>query len=118
MVKIGRGDMVRGLLASCAAALALLCHAPAFAQVDDYPSRPITIVIGYPPGGGADTVARVLQQSATNILGKRILIENRPGASGRVATDHVARSKPDGYTLLVSPEGPIVIGPHISSTVL
>jgi tripartite-type tricarboxylate transporter receptor subunit TctC len=60
----------------------------------------------------------ILQQSASNILGRRILIENRPGASGRVATDHVARSKPDGYTLLISPEGPIVIGPHISSTVL
>jgi tripartite-type tricarboxylate transporter receptor subunit TctC len=98
--------------------LAAMQSAPALAQTDDYPSKPITIVIGYPPGGGADTVARVIQQSASNILGKRILVENRPGASGRAGTDHVARAKPDGHTLLISPEGPIVIGPHISQTIL
>ena len=80
------------VFARCAlvfAAVSMALHA------QDYPSKPITIVIGYPPGGGADTVARVIQQSASNILGKRILVENRPGASGRAGTDHVARAKPD-----------------------
>lgn len=88
------------------------------AQAEDaFPAKPIHITIGYPPGGGADTVARILQVSLTNALGRSVLIENLPGASGRAAATHVAHSQPDGYTLLVSPEGPIVIGPHISQSV-
>lgn len=109
---------VTGLLAGLALCCPLLAGVPAArAQgTAPFPNKPITLVIGYPPGGGADTVARFLQQSVSTILGQRVLVENRPGASGRTAADHVARAKPDGYTLLVSPEGPIVIGPHISKT--
>ncbi|MBX9711476.1 MAG: tripartite tricarboxylate transporter substrate binding protein BugD [Xanthobacteraceae bacterium] len=76
-----------------------LSIAPAFA--DEYPSRPITILVPYAAGGPTDTVARVTAQSMSKILGQPIIIENALGAGGTIATARAARSEPDGYTLLV-----------------
>jgi tripartite-type tricarboxylate transporter receptor subunit TctC len=79
--------------------LAALClAAPAFAQ--DYPSKPIRFVVPYPPGGGTDVIARIVQQRLAEGLGQPIVIENRGGAGGAVGTELAAKSAPDGYTFL------------------
>ena len=79
-------------------ALALLASGPAFAQ--DYPSRPIHILVGFTPGGGPDITARWIAQKLGEAWKQQVLVENRPGAGGTVAAGTVARAAPDGYTLL------------------
>jgi tripartite-type tricarboxylate transporter receptor subunit TctC len=78
-----------------------LAGATAFgaAQAQDYPSKPVTIVVGVPPGGSTDLVARMTAESMAKYLGTRILVENRPGANAAIATRQVARAPADGYTL-------------------
>ena len=67
----------------------------------DFPSRPIHFVVPYPPGGGNDLFARIVGQRISTDTGQAVIVENRPGASGLIAGDHVAQSKPDGYTIMV-----------------
>jgi len=84
--------------------LAALSHAalsPAHAA-NGYPDKPITLVVGYAPGGGADITARLLGQRLSEQLGVSVVVENRPGAGQNIGATHVARSAPDGYTILVS----------------
>jgi tripartite-type tricarboxylate transporter receptor subunit TctC len=88
-------------LAACLIASLLLAPAPA-ARADDYPSRPIKLLVGASPGGTTDTMARAIAPPLASSLGKPVLVENRPGAGGNLAADAVAKSPPDGYTLLVS----------------
>lgn len=66
-----------------------------------YPSRPIRLVVPWPPGGGADSVGRAIAQELTGALGRQVIVDNRPGASGIIGTEIVARAQPDGYTLLL-----------------
>src|SRR5437870_12984637 len=73
-----------------------------FAWAQPYPSRTIRIVIPFPPGGTSDILARTLAQKLTDEWGQQVIAENRPGAAGNVASEHVAKSKPDGYTLLIN----------------
>lgn len=68
---------------------------------DDYPNRPVQIVIGFPPGGNADVTARLLGEEMSKKLGQPIVVESRPGAAGNVASEYVARADPDGYTLIL-----------------
>jgi tripartite-type tricarboxylate transporter receptor subunit TctC len=70
------------------------------AWAQTYPTRPVSLVAGYAPGGGADITARLIGQWLSERLGQQIVIENRPGASGNIATEAVVRAPPDGYTLL------------------
>ena len=74
--------------------------APAIAQTT-YPNKPIRILVGFAPGGGTDIVARALGVKMSEVLGQTIVVENRAGASGTIAAAEVARSAPDGYTLLM-----------------
>jgi tripartite-type tricarboxylate transporter receptor subunit TctC len=78
-----------------------------------YPSQPIRIIVPFAPGGGADLVARLLSQHVPDMLGQPLVVENRPGAAGRVGTGVIAKSAPDGYSLLVTTESSLVIAPHI-----
>jgi tripartite-type tricarboxylate transporter receptor subunit TctC len=73
---------------------------PSIAGADDYPAKAIRMIVPYPAGGGIDVVARIFQQKLGDILGQQIVIENRPGASGAVGAQVVAKADPDGYTLL------------------
>ena len=83
--------------AAAAAALSAFPHA---ARALDYPTRPVHWIIGFPPGGGADIVARILGAWLAERLGQQVIIENRPGAGTNIATEYVVHSAPDGYTLL------------------
>src|SRR4051812_4552468 len=82
--------------------LVLLVALPFAAQGDEYPSKPIKLLVGASAGGTTDTMARAIAQPLSVSLGKPVLVENRPGAGGNLAADAVAKSQPDGYTLLVS----------------
>jgi tripartite-type tricarboxylate transporter receptor subunit TctC len=82
-------------------ALALIAALGGAAAAQDYPSRPIKFMVGAPPGGNVDTIARLLGNEMSKGLGQSIVVEDRPGASGSIAAEAVARSDPDGYTLLV-----------------
>lgn len=83
-----------GILTACVAA----AGSPVLAQ--DYPAKPIRLIVPYPPGGGTDIIARIVQEKLTQGLGQPIIIENRGGAGGAVGTEVVAKSAPDGYTIL------------------
>jgi tripartite-type tricarboxylate transporter receptor subunit TctC len=80
---------------------ALCASTSALAQADDYPNRPIRLIVGFPPGGISDVIARTVAAKASTILKQNIVVENRPGAGTTIAADTVARSAPDGYTLLL-----------------
>jgi tripartite-type tricarboxylate transporter receptor subunit TctC len=84
-------------LAAGAAALSVV---PRIARSQSYPTRPVRLIVGWPPGGGADTVSRIVGQWLSERLGQQVIIENRPGASTNIAAQAVINSPPDGYTLL------------------
>src|SRR5215831_11104606 len=81
-----------------AAALSLV---PRVATAQAYPTRPVRWIVGFPPGGGADTVARIAGQWLSDRLGQPVIIENKPGAGTNIATEAVVRATADGYTLLL-----------------
>ena len=73
------------------------------AAQSDYPSRPVTIAVPFPAGGSTDAVARILAQRLTTDLGQPFVVDNRPGANGTIGSATVARARPDGHTLLLTP---------------
>lgn len=99
------------------ALLALLLTAvvghEAKAQSDSYPVKPVRLLVAYSAGGGTDTVARVFAQKLGEALGKQVIVDNRPGAGGNIATEIAVKSPPDGYTLLMGNVGPIGVNPHL-----
>src|SRR5262245_55338575 len=81
-----------------AASAAALPFAPHVARAQAYPTRPVRIVVGFPPGGGADITARLIGQWLSERLGQPFIIDNRPGAGSNIATEAVVRAPADGYT--------------------
>jgi tripartite-type tricarboxylate transporter receptor subunit TctC len=95
-------------------ALALIVAASATAATaQTYPNRPIRLLLGFPPGGAVDIIARLYGQALSVRLGQPVVIENKPGTGGNLASDMVAKSAPDGYTLLHGTENVFVGNPHV-----
>jgi len=95
----------------CLLPLALLCPLPASAQA--YPDKPVRILVGFSPGGFTDVLGRLLAQKLHERLGQPFVVENKPGAAGTIAADQVAKSKPDGYTLLMGHSNSNSIAPAL-----
>ena len=103
------------LAAALCAGWALHGAAPANAQA--YPTRPITVVVPFPPGGPTDGMARIISERLGAVLGQPIVVENRGGAGGGVGGKFVAESDPDGYTVLMTPGGALTTGPAVNSNI-
>ena len=93
-------------------ASAWLAAAPVAAQ-EPFPTKPVTIWVGFPPGGGTDILTRALAEGAEKILGQKIVVVNKPGATGVVATAEVVKARPDGYTLVANTDTPVTRAPHL-----
>ncbi len=92
---------------------ALLCGTAAMAQPAEWPSRPIRLVVPYPPGGSSDIIARSISQPLSEALRQPVIVENKPGANGNLGADAVAKAAPDGYTLLLCDVGALAISPSV-----
>src|ERR1700682_4343646 len=101
----------RACLAAAMAALGLGFAWPAASQ--DFPSRAITLIVPYPPGGGVDAMARIVAEKLSAALGQQVIVDNRGGAGGNIGTRAGAKSAPDGYTLLLGHTGSISINPSL-----
>ena len=97
----------------CLAAAAAL--APAVRAQGAYPNRPIKLIVGFPPGGGIDFTARLIQPALEAALGQPVVIDYKPGAGGVIAATELTRAAPDGYTLLVANTGPFAIAPYLQA---
>jgi tripartite-type tricarboxylate transporter receptor subunit TctC len=106
MFKSGWRTCLVGLFAVAAAAAAA-------GAVEDYPNRPITLVVPYAAGGGNDVMARTVADKMSRTLGQQIVVENRPGAGGSIATRQVAKAAPDGYTLVIGGTGTLAVNPAL-----
>ena len=102
------------IAARCAAALifAALCVA---ARAEDFPARPIHMIVAFAPGGTADFTARVIADKMQALLSQPIAVENKPGANGAIGAEYVAKSEPDGYTLFFTTVGAVAINPTLRS---
>src|ERR1700722_14829397 len=89
---------------------------PALSQ-EGYPARPIRLVVGFPPGTATDLVARQITEGVKRNTGWVIYVDNKPGQAGSIAAREIARSAPDGYTLLVTANGPLITNPNLYSNV-
>jgi tripartite-type tricarboxylate transporter receptor subunit TctC len=98
---------MRYVLALLAALISIQGNAQTF------PSKPITMVVGFEPGGGTDTVARVVAKFLADNIGQQVLVENRAGAGGNIAVDYTIKSAPDGYTLVLANVGALTVNPHL-----
>lgn len=102
------------LLTTFCFALAVLAGGPV--QAAAWPERQITIVVPFPPGGSTDTLARAIAPKMQEQLGQNVIVDNKAGATGTIGAGQVTRSAPDGYTVLVTSLGPLVIAPHLIKT--
>jgi tripartite-type tricarboxylate transporter receptor subunit TctC len=95
----------------------LLSIMPRTAQADDFPNRPVHVVIAFPPGGPTDFVGRVVAEKMRDALGQTVVIDNKPGANGTLGGEFVAKSDPDGYTLFLTTAGAVTVSPHIMADI-
>jgi tripartite-type tricarboxylate transporter receptor subunit TctC len=113
MKNLRRYAAISGCLALAVFAPAALDAARAQEDAAKYPTRAIHIVVGFTPGGGNDLIARIVGQKLSESLGQPVVIDNKPGGGAIVATEYVAKSPPDGYTLLVGASGAMAINPAV-----
>jgi tripartite-type tricarboxylate transporter receptor subunit TctC len=78
-----------------------------------FPSRPVTLTVGFAPGGGTDTAARIIAQKLSENLGQSVVVENKAGAGGNIAAQHIVAAPPDGYTIHLTSVGPMAVAPHL-----
>ena len=104
--------MIRAVARSFIIATLLACGMAA-ASAQTYPTRPLRLLLGLPPGGAADVAARLLAHGLEGKLGQPVVVENKPGSGGNLVGELVAKSAPDGYTLLLAPDSLFVINPHL-----
>jgi len=83
------------------------------AQAQDYPARPVRMIVGFAAGGGTDTTARPIAHKLSELFGQQVIVDNRPGAAGNIATDLVAKANPDGYTILMGTIAALAINPSL-----
>src|SRR3954471_2371264 len=100
---------MKTVIALFALGLAAAAHA-------QYPMKPVTTVVGFEPGGGTDTTARIIAPTLSELLGQQVVVENRSGAGGDISGDYGARSTPDGYTPVLANVGALAVNPHILKT--
>lgn len=116
---MARYSATRRRLHLCALGLATtLLASPAWSQASDWPSRPIHMVVPFPPGSSPDTLARMVAEPLAQKLGQPVVVDNKPGAGGNIGTRQVAQAKPDGYTILLTINGPIVTAPALYKNTL
>ncbi len=106
----GTLSFLRFVPAVCAV---MLAASGGVATAQEFPARPVRIVVGFPPGGITDITGRMLADGLSRSWGKQVLVDNRPGASGTIGADHVAKSSPDGYTLLITTSAANVVAPSL-----
>ena len=82
----------------------------------NFPNRPVTLTVGFAPGGGADTAARLIAQKLGENVGVPVVVENKAGAGGNIAAQHIATAPPDGYTIHLTSVGPMAVAPHLVKT--
>lgn len=97
--------------------LAVAALQPTLSQAQDYPSRPIRLVVPFTPGGVTDSSGRLIAEALGRRLGQQVVVDNKPGASGNIGTAQAATAVPDGYTLLLAFDGTMVINPHVFAKV-
>ncbi|HZQ60940.1 MAG TPA: tripartite tricarboxylate transporter substrate binding protein [Casimicrobiaceae bacterium] len=83
------------------------------AQGQAFPNRPVTLTVGFAPGGGTDTAARIIAQKLSENLGQSVIVDNKAGAGGNIAAQHIATAAPDGYTIHLTSVGPMAVSPHM-----
>lgn len=105
------------LVAALTLVAAVLMDSARPVAAQDYPSRPIRVLIAFPPGGPTDFVGRLLADKMSASLGQRVYIENKPGANGTVGADNIAKSDPDGYSLFLTTAGAVAVSPHIMANI-
>ena len=104
LTRVSTAGLAIGMRAACAAVFALAAFAGGEAVAQAYPSRPIRMIVPYPPGGGIDAIARPVAEKLAARLGQPLIVDNRPGAAGNIGAEAAARATPDGYTLLFANE--------------
>ena len=105
-----KSNRFSAIAAGCVLAAAALLASP-LVLAQDYPAKPIHIIVPLPPGGSNDVLARVLGQKMSEAFGQPVIVENKPGAAGNIATDYVAKSAPDGYTIAIAPNQTVAVNP-------
>jgi tripartite-type tricarboxylate transporter receptor subunit TctC len=105
---------IRSIFPSAAGLLAALCFAfPLQLAAQEKFDRPVKIIVGFPAGGTVDLIARVVADKMKDALGQAVIVENKPGAIGRIAANEVKSAAPDGTTIMVMPIGPMAVVPHV-----
>ena len=111
-MRVTRSQLVNSLLASIVALNAML--APSAGQAQAYPSRPVKLVVTYPPAGSSDLMARILAQKLSELWGQPVVVENKPGAAGSIGMEYAKQQPPDGHSFVIANLGPAVINPILS----